>query len=108
MTGVAWIDPTGASSFGPFGLVTPMLLVSGAAGLIMPNAMAGAAAPFPKMAGAASALLGFAQMGFAALAGLAVAAAFDGTGRSMATGIAVITLTGAVAFRLMINPHITR
>jgi DHA1 family bicyclomycin/chloramphenicol resistance-like MFS transporter len=39
-------------------------------GIVMPNAMAGAMAPFPRMAGAASALLGFAQMGVGALASL--------------------------------------
>ncbi|MFY7958447.1 MAG: Bcr/CflA family drug resistance efflux transporter, partial [Elsteraceae bacterium] len=105
MTCVAWLDPTGASTFGPFGLATPMLLVSGAAGLIMPNAMAGAAAPFPRMAGAASALLGFGQMGFAALVGVAVAAGFDGTGRSMATGVLILAVAGAVIFRLMIKPQ---
>ncbi len=105
MTLVAWLDPTGASTFGPFGLATPMLLVSGAAGLIMPNAMAGAVAPFPKMAGAASALLGFGQMGFAAMVGLAVAAGFDGTGRSMATSVLVLGVSGAILFRVMIRPQ---
>ena len=105
MVAVAWSDPTGASTFGPFGLATPMTLVSCAAGLIMPNAMAGAAAPFPKMAGAASALLGFFQMGFAALVGLVVAAAFDGTGRSMATCILVLALSGAAIYRTMIQPQ---
>jgi len=105
MTCVAWLDPTGVASFGPFGLATPMLLVSGAAGLIMPNAMAGAAAPFPRMAGAASALLGFGQMGFAALVGLIVAVGFDGTGRSMATSVLALALCGALVFRLMIKPQ---
>lgn len=105
MTCVAWLDPTGASSFGPFGLATPMLLVSGAAGLIMPNAMAGAVAPFPRMAGAASALLGFGQMGFAALVGFIVASGFDGTGRSMATSVLILGVSGAVIFRLMIKPQ---
>ncbi len=37
-------------------------------GIVMPNAMAGAIAPFPRMAGAASALLGFVQMAVGATA----------------------------------------
>jgi DHA1 family bicyclomycin/chloramphenicol resistance-like MFS transporter len=82
-----------------------MLLVAGAAGLIMPNAMAGAVAPFPRMAGAASALLGFGQMSFAAVVGLIVAAAFDGTGRSMASSIFLLGIAGVVLFRLMIKPQ---
>lgn len=38
-------------------------------GIVMPNAMAGALAPFGRMAGAASALLGFVQMAAGAAAG---------------------------------------
>jgi DHA1 family bicyclomycin/chloramphenicol resistance-like MFS transporter len=101
MTVVAWADPFGAATLGPWGLVLPMILVGAAAGLIMPNAMAAAVAPYPREAGRASALLGFQQMSFAALLGVLVAEAFDGaTGRAMSTGILLVAALGAATFRL--------
>jgi DHA1 family bicyclomycin/chloramphenicol resistance-like MFS transporter len=54
-------------------LIGPMMLFSFGMGLTLANALAGALLPFPRMAGAASALLGFAQMGLAALATILVA-----------------------------------
>jgi hypothetical protein len=42
-------------------------------------------------------------MGFAALVGLAVAAGFDGTGRSMATGVLILGVAGWAIHRLMIK-----
>lgn len=72
----------------------PMVVYMVGVGFVTPNAMAGALGPFPTKAGAASALLGFTQMGLAALAGVAVGAAFDGTARPMAVTIA---LTGLAA-----------
>ena len=67
-------------------------------GFIMPNAQAGAIGPFPTMAGAASALMGFTQMGLAAMVGLGVAVAFDGTARPMATGVAIAGVLALTAF----------
>ncbi|WP_026986654.1 multidrug effflux MFS transporter [Fodinicurvata fenggangensis] len=52
--------------------------------LVMPNSMAGAIGPYPRMAGAASSLLGFLQMGAAALAGIAVGQLHDGSPKAMA------------------------
>ncbi|MGM0559486.1 MAG: multidrug effflux MFS transporter [Pseudomonadota bacterium] len=51
--------------------------------LVMPNSMAGAIGPYPRMAGAASSLLGFLQMGAAALAGIAVGQMHDGSPKAM-------------------------
>lgn len=56
-------------------------------GVVFPNALAGAAAPFPHMAGAASALSGFAMMLAASVIGLAVAAGFDGTALPLGLGL---------------------
>ena len=50
-------------------IIGPMLLFFTGMGIVFPNAMAGAMAPFPKATGAASALLGFLQMAMAAGAG---------------------------------------
>jgi DHA1 family bicyclomycin/chloramphenicol resistance-like MFS transporter len=55
-------------------LVGPMMVFSVGMGLTLPNALAGGLLPFPRVAGAASALLGFSQMAAAALATVVVAA----------------------------------
>jgi DHA1 family bicyclomycin/chloramphenicol resistance-like MFS transporter len=68
-------------------IVVPQFVFMIGTGLIMPNAIAGALAPFPEKAGAASALFGFLQQitgaGMIALIGLAA----DGSERPMAAGI---------------------
>lgn len=43
-------------------LLAPMVLMTLGIGMLMPGAMAGAMAPFPRIAGTASSLLGFLQM----------------------------------------------
>jgi DHA1 family bicyclomycin/chloramphenicol resistance-like MFS transporter len=55
-------------------LIGPMMLFSFGMGLTLANALAGGLLPFPRMAGIASALLGFAQMALAALGTVMVAA----------------------------------
>ena len=70
-------------------------------GMVMPNTMAGAITPFPRMAGAASALAGFAQMLAGAAAGMTVGRLHDGTARPMALTIAAAALAAAAAFALL-------
>ena len=84
-------------------VLTPMMLFCVGVGLVMPNSMAGAIGPFPTMAGAASALLGFIQMTFAAAVGIGVGAAFDGTARPMAITIAIMGLGALAAYWLMVR-----
>lgn len=84
-------------------VLLPMMLFTAGVGLVMPNSMAGAIGPFPTMAGAASALLGFTQMTIAALVGVAVGAAFDGTTRPMAVTIAVAGVSALAAHILMVR-----
>ena len=62
-----------------FTVIVPMFCYNIAVGFIMPNTMAGAIGPFPHMAGAASALMGFFQMTMAALSGALVGYLYDGT-----------------------------
>ncbi len=81
-------------------VLLPVFTVLIAAGLMLPNALAGAIGPFQEMAGTASAFLGFVQMGFAALVGIAVGGLHDGTPRVMMTAIAIVSL-GALAARLL-------
>lgn len=49
-------------------ILTPMVFYSTAMGLVLPNAMAIALRPFPNIAGTASAMLGFIQMGISGAA----------------------------------------
>jgi DHA1 family bicyclomycin/chloramphenicol resistance-like MFS transporter len=49
-------------------LILPMIFYSAGMGLVLPNAMAVALRPFPHIAGTASALLGFIQMGLSSSA----------------------------------------
>lgn len=70
-------------------------------GIVMPNTMVGAIAPFPRTAGAASALAGFLQMLAGATAGMAVGRLHDGTARPMALVIAGAAVTAALAFVLL-------
>lgn len=83
------------------GLLASLSLYFLAAGLTLPNATAGAIAPFPTMAGTASALVGFTQMLAGALAGWLVALLFDGNALPMTATIATLGLASALAFRLL-------
>jgi len=62
MTGFAM-----AGQFSVAVIIGPMMVFLSGMGIVMPNAMAGALAPFPKAAGAASAMLGFVQMSVASV-----------------------------------------
>jgi len=75
-------------------------------GIVMPNAMAGAMAPFPRMAGAASALLGFAQMGVGALASL-IAGHLPHTASQLPLGLLMtgLGLGGLLAFLALVWPR---
>jgi len=84
---------------GAAGIVAAQAVYMLGAGLVLPNSMAGAVGPYPRVAGSASALLGFVQMGFAGLVGVAVGQAADGTGRAMALAVAVAGVAAAANFR---------
>lgn len=78
-----------------FSVIMPMALYLVSVGILLPNAMAGAIGPHQKMAGAASALLGFVQMAMAAGAGVLVGVLHDGTPVPM---MAVVALCGLLTF----------
>jgi len=80
---VAALNP----QLGPVVLAIAPLLYVVAFAMVVPNAIAQALEPFPDMAGNASALIGFLQMSAGALAGLLVAALFDGTAVPLALSI---------------------
>lgn len=74
----------------PAGVVVPMMIYLFGVGLVMPQAMASALQPFPERAGAASSLVGFAQMTTGALVGVAL-------GRTLGTDFAPLALPVCVA-----------
>ncbi|MCV6588038.1 MAG: Bcr/CflA family multidrug efflux MFS transporter [Marinobacterium sp.] len=74
-----------------------------AVGMLMPQAMAGALAPFGKMAGTASSLIGFIQSGIAALVGLAVGHLHSETPVTMATSIALMGVLAWLSFHLLVD-----
>ncbi|MDR3437545.1 multidrug effflux MFS transporter [Telmatospirillum sp.] len=82
-------------------VILPMIGIFLAAGLILPSGTAAAIAPHGRIAGSASALLGFIQMAVAAGAGWLVGRFDDGTTLPMAATIAAMVLLGAVAYALL-------
>jgi len=71
-------------------LVFAMALYVCGLGLVQPQAMAGALAPFPDRAGAASSLLGVGQMSFAAIIGAGVGQALGGSAWPLVLTVAVM------------------
>jgi DHA1 family bicyclomycin/chloramphenicol resistance-like MFS transporter len=84
-------------------IVGPMLVFMIGVGLVLPNSIAGAIGPFPRAAGAASALLGFTQMTAAAAIGIAVAALYDGSAIPMTATIAAVAVGVLLAFWLLVR-----
>ena len=76
-------------------LVVPFMGFLFATAIVFPNAMAAALTPFPESAGSAASLIGAFGFAAGALVSVGLAAAFDGTGRALAT---VALLAGAGAF----------
>jgi DHA1 family bicyclomycin/chloramphenicol resistance-like MFS transporter len=79
-------------------ILGPMFFCTVATGLVMPNAIARALAPYPAMAGSASALMGFVQMTIAALVGIAVGHALAGGGAVLALAVAVCTVAAPLSY----------
>ena len=85
------------------GILVPTIIYMAGTGLVLPNAMAGAIGPFPRIAGSAAALLGFVQMGLAALGGAVIGHLANGTAIPMAAGIALCGLLQPLIYRLFIS-----
>lgn len=79
-------------------LIAPGFVIMAGVGMVIPPATASGIAPFPEMAGAASSLIGFFQMAFAALAVMVVGYLFDGTAFPMMFEMACLTAAGLAVF----------
>lgn len=84
-------------------LIGAQTLFMMAVGIVMPQAMAGALAPFPKIAGTASSLLGFTQSLIAASAGLLVGHYHSGTPTTMTISIATMGALSLLSFVLLVK-----
>jgi DHA1 family bicyclomycin/chloramphenicol resistance-like MFS transporter len=100
---LALADTAHTGLAGALVIVAPMLLFMIGVGLVLPNSIAGAVGPFPRAAGAASALLGFTQMTMAAVIGIAVAALYDGSSVPMTATIAAVAFGGLLSFLLLVR-----
>jgi DHA1 family bicyclomycin/chloramphenicol resistance-like MFS transporter len=78
----------------------PMAVVLFGLGFSLPSATAAAVGPFARIAGTASALVGFTQMTGGAVVGFVVGRMHDGTTLPMAAGVAAGCLALFAAFRL--------
>lgn len=85
-------------------IILPAAIYMLGTGLVLPNSLAGAIGPYPRSAGAAAALAGFLQMTIAALIGVAIGHAADGTQMPMVIALAVCSTAGPAAFLLLVRP----
>ncbi|MCB2106288.1 MAG: Bcr/CflA family multidrug efflux MFS transporter [Rhodobacteraceae bacterium] len=77
--GIAGLGLALADIATPVSVIAPVAVVFFSCAFVFPNATAGAIGPFPHMAGTASSVLGFVQMGTGAATGFLVGAAFNNT-----------------------------
>ena len=85
-------------------VVLPIGFYALGVGLVMPQSISGALKHYPHMAGTASSLLGFSQMGIAAVVGVLVGTLHDGTSWIMAFFIALMGC-GTLASYLFLLPR---
>ncbi len=87
----------------PWAVVAPHMVFMVGVGILMPQTMAGALAPNPQCAGAASSLFGFLQMTTAAVVGGLVGQFHDGTSRTMALTIGLMGLLALASHLLLVR-----
>ncbi len=89
-------------AIGVIQIVVPMMVFTTGMGLVLADGFAGALAPFPRIAGAASAVLGFLQMAVAGTASLAVGAFAPTSPLPMAAVIAMAAAAAFAAYMLLV------
>lgn len=97
MAGIAVLGHIGVAE-----IVVPMMVFTAGMGIVLANGSAGAMAPFPRIAGAASAVLGFVQMTVAGIASLVVGAFAPTSQLPMAVVIATAAAVAFAAFMLLV------
>lgn len=84
-------------------ILGPMFFCTLATGLVMPNAIGRALAPYPAMAGSASALMGFCQMSIAALVGIAVGHGLSDGGGALSAAVAICAVLSPLSYLAFIR-----
>ncbi len=106
--GLALAGPSWAGIHHWLAVIGPMFFCMFAFSLIYPQTVAGALQPFPRIAGAASSLIGFVQQVAGAAIGMIVAAlTTDGTQGALAHGVLFSSLFALVAYELVVRRHRT-
>ncbi len=85
-------------------IIGPMTVFLAGMGVVLPTGIAGAMGPFPRIAGAASALFGFVQMTVAGLASLAVGLSAVDSQLPMAVVVAAMGAAAFVAVVTLVRP----
>lgn len=102
MSGIVCMTLAWFKVFHVLAVILPMTAYTYGVGLVMPQSMAGALKNYPHMAGTASSLLGFSQMGIAAIIGVGVGQLHDGTSWIMALFIAVMGSASMMSFIILL------
>lgn len=102
--GVLMLSATLLDVVTPVTVVGSMMVFMIGFGIAAPNSRAGAMAPFPQIAGAASALIGFAEMAMAALGSSLIATLYDGTAVPMGVIVFTMGAASALSYLLVIHP----
>jgi DHA1 family bicyclomycin/chloramphenicol resistance-like MFS transporter len=105
VAGVAMAALAAAGVHVPASIVAPMFFYGIAHGMIQPPAQAGAMAPFPHSAGAATALMGFVMMVAAALVGFWIGASYDGTMLPLSFTVCAASLASALVAFTVVRRH---
>ena len=90
-----------AVAFGPgspIEIIVPAMIYMVGIGLIMPQALAAAMAPFPEKAGAASSCLGVTQMTFAAIFGAGLGATLGSSALPLPLAMSAVAICAALVF----------
>ena len=85
-------------------IVAPTFVYMFAAALVMPHATAAALSPFPKIAGAASSLLGVVQFTLGAITSYVLGALYDGTQRPLTTAIGLMGIASLLVHLFLVRP----
>lgn len=83
-------------------LIVPVFLFMTAFALVLPSAIAGALSPFPHIAGAASSLLGFLQLGAGAVTGALIGVFSDGTQVALTTAVLIAGFICLIAWGIIL------
>jgi DHA1 family bicyclomycin/chloramphenicol resistance-like MFS transporter len=101
---LAWFGAgTAPMPWNVISVVGPVTLVFFSGALIIPNATAQAISPYGHVAGAASSLLGFLQMGIGALVGAIVGLTFTDSALPMMIQIAILSLGSVACYSLLVG-----